>query len=203
MRVMMRKAARYVGPALALMMGVPLWAVAADAAMAPSGAQAAVWTPKELTFIYQGFTSRYSCEGLREKVRRALLMLGARADLAVTPYGCTSPDGRPDPFPGVHIRMNVLAAAPDGQAAANAESAGVVGADWKRVDLRLDSDTLAQAGDCELIEQIKAKILPQFTTRNVDFSSHCVPHELSPGGTWLRADVLMATPKDDKAPASK
>jgi hypothetical protein len=203
MRVKKPKTLGYLGPAVALLMGVPAWAAAADATVAPQWMQPAVWTPKELTFIYQGFTSRYSCEGLRDKVRRALLALGARADLSVTASGCTSPDGRPDPFPGVRIKMNVLAAAPDAQTAANGDSAAVVGADWKRVDLRLNTDPLAEAGDCELIEQIKSKILPQFSTRNVDFSSHCVPHQLSPGGTWLRADVLMAAPKDDKGLASK
>jgi|SRR2546421_8802350 len=28
-----------------------------------AGGESAVWTPKELLFIYQGFTTRYSCDG--------------------------------------------------------------------------------------------------------------------------------------------
>jgi hypothetical protein len=199
------KAARRLGAGAALLMGIGAAVAGTDAPGTPPPGQPAVWTPKELNFVYQGFTAHYSCEGLREKVRQALLILGARADLTVSPYGCTSQEGRPDPFPGVHIKMSVLTPAPAGTAApagAN-QPAAAVGADWKKIDLRLDTDPVAQAGDCELIEQIKRNILPQFTARNVDFSSSCVPHQLSPGGTWLRAEVLVAAQKDDKALASK
>lgn len=184
----------------ALVLSLPALAGAADGAAAPAAAESAVWTPKELNFVYQGFTSHYSCDGLMDKMRRVLLTLGARNDLKVSPYGCTSLDGRPDPFPGVRIRMNVLKPAPAG----GTSQAANVEAQWKRVDLRLDSDPVWEAGDCELLEQIRQKILPQFATRNVDFSSNCVPHQLSTGGNWLRAEVLISDQKkDDKALASK
>ena len=168
---------------------------AAVRAQAPVGATAndappplaAEWTPKEARFIYQGFTSRYSCEGLRDKVRQALLDLGARPDLSVRQTACASPAGRPDPFPGVTINMQVLkpadAAAPAGE---------IVPALWRTVNLKLNREPLAEAGDCELLEQIKQSLLPLFTTRNVEYSSTCVPHQLTPGGTWLRAEVLVS-----------
>ena len=180
-----------------LVWSLPLWAgEAPTSAAAP--AESAVWMPKELTFVYMGFTSHYSCDGLLDKMRRVLLMLGARADLDVTRYGCSSSAGTPDPFPGVRIKMSVLAPAPNG-----APSAAAVPAQWKSVEVRLNKDPLYEAGDCELIEQIKQKILPLFTTRKVEFNSNCVPKQLSPGGTWLRAEVLTADQKDDKALASK
>ncbi|HVP33960.1 MAG TPA: hypothetical protein VMT09_09985 [Steroidobacteraceae bacterium] len=160
--------------------------------------ESAVWMPKELTFVYMGFTAHYSCDGLLDKMRRVLLMLGARADLDVTRYGCSSSYGTPDPFPGVRIKMSVLAPAPNG-----APPAAPVPAQWKSVEVRLNKDPLYEAGDCELIEQIRQKILPQFTTRKVEFNSNCVPNQLSAGGTWLRAEVLTADQKDDKALASK
>ncbi len=161
------------------------------AAGAPAGddAQRATWTPKEQRFTYQGFTTRYSCDGLREKVRSALLALGARKDLTVNETACSTLSGGPDPFPGVAIKMHVLT-----PLAANAATpdAGTVAAHWQTLDLRLDRDTLAASGDCELLEQIKQSILPLFTTRNVEYSSNCVPHQLSVGGTRLRAQVLIA-----------
>jgi hypothetical protein len=47
-------------------------------------------------------------------------------------------------------------------------------------------------GDCELIGQIKQKVLPLFATRNVDYRSTCENHQLVPGGTRLKAEVLVA-----------
>jgi hypothetical protein len=65
---------------------------------------------------------------------------------------------------------------------------------WKKVKLRLDRSSVSEAGECELIEQVKEKILPLFTTRNIDYRNMCVPHQLTPGGTQLAADVLIADP---------
>src|SRR3984893_18631954 len=49
---------------------------------------AAVWREQHLDFFYMGRTSRYSCDGLRDKVRAMLLDLGARRDLKVMAVGC-------------------------------------------------------------------------------------------------------------------
>jgi hypothetical protein len=187
--------------AAAALLCLPAWAADPESTAAPEEAQSAVWTPKELTFLYQGFTSHYSCTGLRDKMRDVMITLGARSsDLEVREWGCTAVTNRPDPFPGVKIKMNVLQPAPAG---ATGSDTAVVPAHWKKVDVRLNKDPVWEAGDCELMEQIKQRILPQFTTRSVDFNSHCVPHQLSPGGTWLRAEVLVTEQKDEKALASK
>jgi hypothetical protein len=171
----------------------PTWAAAADGSAAPADAQSAVWTPKQLHFLFQGFTAHYSCDGLEDKIRHVLKDLGARSDLEVHSTGCSSPLGRPDPFPAVNIKMSVLEPAPD-----NATATNLVGAHWKRVDLHLERDPVWEAGDCELLEQIKQKILPLFATRNVDFASNCVPHQAMLG-TRLSADLLVADPKDMQA----
>jgi hypothetical protein len=176
---------------------IPVWAGAADTAATPTDARSAVWTPKELTFVFMGFTAHYSCDGLRDKIQHVLGELGARSDFKVDYYGCSSPFGSPDPFPGVRIKMQVLQ-----PAGANDRSADVVGAHWQRVDLHLDKDPVWEASDCELLEQIKQKILPLFATRNVAFASNCVPHQAYLG-TRLSADLLFPDRKDDKALASK
>lgn len=204
MRIASLRAAR-LAAFTAVACAVPLGAVGAEGGAPAADALPAVWVAKELSFVYQGFTSRYSCDGLFEKMRRVLLELGAREDLDVSRYGCTAAAGAPDPFPGVRIRMNVLTPAPVANAspAGGTPPAATVPAQWKKVDVRLNRDPVYEAGDCELIEQIKQKILPQFTTRSVEFSSNCVPHQLSAGGTWLRAEVLITDQKDDKALAAK
>jgi hypothetical protein len=157
----------------------------------------AVWTPKQLRFVYQGFTSKYSCDGLAEKIRGVLLKLGARKDLQVAPTPCSGGLGTPTPFPGVTIRMHVL------ETASGKEydpAAPPVPAHWKSVSLTSSGDPIDAAGDCELVEQIKQRILPLFTTRNVNYSSNCIPYQLSVGGTRLTADVLVAA-REGAAPA--
>lgn len=194
MRIPSLKAARQTVLA-ALALSLPLWVAAAETAAPAADARPAVWAPKELQFVYMGFTARYSCDGLRDKIRHVLGELGARAGFEVDYSGCSTPFGKPDPFPGVRIRMHVLQPAGD-------RDTDIVVARWQRVDLRLNKDPVWEATDCELLEQIKQKILPLFTTRNVDFGSNCVPHQAYLG-THLSADLLVADAKGDKAPAAK
>jgi hypothetical protein len=147
-----------------------------------------VWTPKQLRFVYSGFTSHYSCDGLRDKMRAILLQLGARADLTVQPVPCSGLAGRPTEFPGVTVNMNVPA--PWDAPTAN-PAATPVPAHWQTVVISTELDPLREAGDCELIEQVKARVLPLFNARNVEYHSTCVPHQLQIGGTQLKADMLI------------
>jgi len=158
----------------------------------------AVWTPKELRFTYMGFTSHYSCDGLADKMRLILRQLGARPDLKVREVPCSGSFGTPSAFPGVTVNMNVLT--PWDATGANA-SVTPVPAHWKLVELSTDRDPLREAGDCELIEQVKAHVLPLFSARNVDYRSTCVPNQLQIGGTVLKAEVLIA--EDQQAGANK
>lgn len=167
------------------------------AARAEDAPVQAVWAPKQLRFTYMGFTSKYSCDGLTDKVRSALLRLGARPDLKTMPIGCTEGFGRVSPFPAVSATLNVLQ--PVGEKAPP-PGTPTVSAHWKRVDLVPQGDPLHAAGDCELTEQIKERILPLFTVRNVEYSSTCVPNQLQVGGTRLSAEVLIADPPGPKAP---
>lgn len=179
----------FVVPALALCAG------AAGAEGTAGEAQSAVWTPKELTFVYQGFTTRYSCDGLRDKIRGVLLDLGAqKKGLKVSELGCSSPAGRPDPFPGVRIKINVLQPA-------DAKADAVVPAHWKAVDLKLRDSFSIDSGECELVEQIRDKILPLFATRNVELKSTCIPHQASAARPSLKLEVLA--PDDVQHPAGE
>ena len=173
----------------------PVWAETADNG---SGPVPAVWTPKQTRFVYMGFTSRFSCDGLADRMRKVLLLLGARKDLQVSPGPCASPYGRPDPFPGVTIKMNVLQPA-DGKGAQDDKApAQTVPAHWKMVDVNsaLARDPLWQAGQCELLEQIKQAILPMFSARNVHYQSNCIPNQLEVGATQLKAEMLIADSQD-------
>jgi hypothetical protein len=182
----------------AVLLTVTAWAAPHETGAPAARAESAVWTPRELSFVYQGFTTTYSCDGLQDKVRSILLELGAREDLKVTETPCAQL-GRPEPFPGVRIKMNVLQPAADESATAGTQS---VPAHWKRVDLTPDRDAVSAAGECELIEQVRQSILPLFATRNVEYSSNCVPHQLQNGAARLRAEVLVPDPKNARTPGS-
>jgi hypothetical protein len=176
----------------------PAWADdGAQAAVQPSETEIAVWTPKEVEFTYMGFTTHYSCDGLRDAVKEMLLQLGARkSDLTVYELPCSGNPDRPNPFPGVKIKMSVLTPLP-GNATPGPEA---VWAQWKPVKLPYRATGIDAAGQCELLEQFKQKVLPLFTTRNVDLHASCVPHELSPVGTKLQAEVLIT---DQKKPVNR
>lgn len=155
-------------------------------AMAVShGAADAVWASRHVTFVYQGFTTHYSCDGLRDQIRGMLAKLGAR-HLEVRTYGCTRLVGV-EPFPGVRVTMEVLVPA-SSQHTNNAASS--VPAHWQNIVLMPNNAGLREQGNCELIEQFKETFLPLFTTRHISYQSNCVPHQLTLG-THLSAEVLI------------
>ena len=183
---------------LFLSAAVPAEPQASGAAAEP--AVEAVWTPRELNFTFLGFTAHYSCDGLQARMQKVLLMLGARpTDLQVLPGPCAAPYGRPDRFANVRVKMNVLVPAVGERGAADTPT---VPAHWKMVNLTASKDVVKEAGDCELIEQVKQSVLPLFTTRDVDYKSTCIPFQLTVGGTQLRTQVLVPDEQGAKPPAT-
>src|SRR5579862_2913260 len=176
---------RVIAPITALLVVGSLGLGAGSPALAAgdSGKEAAAWVEKELNFRYVGFTTKYSCDGLRDRMRGILLRLGARDDLTLTGYGCVGVDS-PEATPGVRIVMHV----PQPSTA----TAGESHAHWKSVDLLADRDLLDAARDCELIAQIHRDVLPLFAVRNVSYSATCSAHSPVVAGTRLKAEVLVA-----------
>ncbi len=162
-----------------------------DAAPGPETPQPARWVQRKISFTYSGFTTHYSCDGLVDKVRGVLLELGARrSDLKVHENGCTARLGEPTPFPGVAGTFSVLEPVSPAQAYSPNGAGGVVLAHWQPVNVRFDHSASDMAAQCELLEQVKQRIVPLFPARNIDFQSNCVPHELTAGSS-LRVEVLM------------
>jgi hypothetical protein len=171
---------------------MPATTAATDAVSAPGTPQTARWTKKKIYFTYMGFTTHYSCQGLTDKVRRILLDLGARkSDLNVHEAGCTSLVGRPEPFPAVAGTFSVLEPVSPEQAYSPNAAPGAVAAHWQPVNVRFDFPGLDMDGQCELLEQVKSRILPLIPARNVQYKSTCVPYQLIPGGTSLKVEVLV------------
>jgi hypothetical protein len=165
--------------------GVPALSVAPPAAQ---------WVERKLEYTYMGFTTKYSCDGLRDNVRQVLLALGARKkDLKVQSTGCTRINGAPEPFPGVVAHFWVLIPlTPDDAGKVGDTSAHAT--QWKTVNLTRMQPFRFDQGQCELLEQMKNKALPLFTSRNLLYRSACVPHQVTLGDTQFTVDVLTAVP---------
>ena len=156
---------------------------------AAQGRVEAVWAARHVSFVYQGFTTHYSCDGLRDQIEHMLVKLGA-GNLRVRPYGCIRLAGV-EPFPGVTVTMQVLV--PAGSAHGR-KAAPVIAAHWRNVVLMPSNAGLQEQGNCELIEQFKETFLPLFTTRRIRYQSNCIPHQLTLG-THLSAEVLLPETK--------
>ena len=181
---------------LALMFAVASGAVLAVTPASTSQPQPAKWVSRTVDFTYQGFTTQYTCDGLQEYVETILQAFGARKkDLQVNIRPCAALGNSDFSFsPGVRGTISVLVPATADEVSRG--DPGIVQAHWKSVDLmrnrKLDND---HGGQCELLEQSKRGLLPLFTTRNLDFTANCVPHETYRGGMTFKVDVLQPDPK--------
>src|SRR5580704_3754722 len=98
----------------------------------------AVWKEQHLSFTYMGRTSRYSCDGLRDKVRALLLDLGARRDLKITAIGC-EPTARLVPLAYSGPSLNIVVSMP---ALPDALPMPLHTGDFAAVDARFETFTI-------------------------------------------------------------
>jgi hypothetical protein len=164
----------------------------ADAQNGPGVPIAAVWKEQHLNFFYMGRTSRYSCEGLRDKVRAMLLDLGARRDIRVTALGCDA-DARARPG-SLGPSLNIVVSTP---ALPNASAKPLHPGDLAAVDARFEpftitSDAFRNMGiaDCELVEEFSRQILPKLAARILKQDITCVPLQQSGSRFLVRGEVL-------------
>jgi len=152
-----------------------------------------VWLKHEYSFQYFGFTTTYSCDGLASKLKMLLIAAGARADAKTTSDACARGFGVPDKF--ARARLTFYTLAPAG----NAENASPpINGLWRSVGFADRSPRELALGDCELVEQFRDKVLPMFTTRNVDSQMTCIPNQLSGSRINLRFEVFAALPVKNK-----
>jgi hypothetical protein len=174
-------------------------ALAAGAAWADDAApalQTAKWVSRDLNFTFIGFTSTYSCDGLQTEVEEILETLGARKqDIKVRITPCVGlGTSEISVAPGVRGTISVLVPASAEDAARGGPD--VVPAHWQPVNVMKNEKLLRdRGGQCELLEQSKRGLLPLFTTRNLDYSSNCLPHQTFSVGMTFKVDVLLPDPK--------
>jgi hypothetical protein len=147
----------------------------ADDSPSSSASEPGIWQKHEYTFRFLGFTSTYSCDGLADQLRVLLIAAGARRDSKSRAGACASGYGRPDKLPQANLTFYTLTPA---GSAGDAAGPRVPGA-WRPVTIASRMPRELALGDCELVEQFRALVLPMFTMRNIDDHMTCVPHQES------------------------
>jgi hypothetical protein len=168
--------------------------VAAPASM-PPGEQAVTgaWQHHHVNFSYYGITSLYSCDGLEGNIRALLLLLGARKDVKVTAMGC--PQGSSVPSRIAIVDTDFYTLSP------SSGSNDAVTAQWTPVMVSPTHPYFMGNGDCELIDQMKDLITKNFSLREVDYRTDCVPHQITINGFSIKAQALKALPAPQAAAA--
>lgn len=175
----------------------------------------AIRKQQTINFYFQTFSTFYSCSGLEGKLERILQALGADANVKVRSVDCPSSIAR-TPYVIIDVTSPVeatpealaarekdksrstreLAARVKGERVADSEAAEQFPAQWQRVSLSRGQLDL-QSGDCELMEEVRRKILPKLAVRIVTDNVHCTPGQMSLAQPRLEVEALVEPPKPD------
>jgi len=154
-------------------------ALSMEAAGAATGA-ATDWVTHSATVRFSDLPRRYSCDDLQSRVRDVLLALGARPDMSIQASECAiGPEGY---SPKLSIQFSTVAASskPLDRTVRLAPGQGSWG-----------------VGDCELMRQLKDKLLPQLGVQIVAFSLSCLAPAVN--SEHYRVIVQMSQASSDSA----
>jgi len=155
------------------------------AASAQAETVAAAWQQHEVRFYYAGFTSDYTCDGIRGQLKELLRTAGARPDIRVD-GGCGGDFNQPQPFHNLKLTFSVPVPAEGGGSPGE-----TFPAEWREVRISPRQPHGVDWGDCELVEQFADQVLPELHPRQVDDAVACVPHQNTPGQPDLRVTLLV------------
>jgi hypothetical protein len=179
----------------------------------PPGSVKAIWKTQKIDFHYQSFTTFYACNSLEDRIEGLLKAMGARAKVRVRSPECPT---RIATMPRVLIDVTSPVEATPAALAEQAKGKGTrelaarvqgkhpeemqgedpFAAQWQRLSLSRGKLDL-EPGDCELIDELRRKVLPKLAVRIVDNGVQCTPHQLSLGQPRLEVEALVEIPKPD------
>ena len=185
----------------------------AQTADLPPGAVKAIWKQQQISFYFTSFTTYYACASLEDRIESLLKALGARAKVQVRSPDCptrvatmphvmvdvTSPvEATPQAIADRDKNKSTreLAARVQGKRPDQIEGLEEFPAQWKRLSLGRGKLSV-EPGDCELIDELRRKVLPKLGIRVVDNDVQCMPHQLSLTRPRLEVEALVALPKPD------
>ncbi len=151
-------------------------------------AVAATWEHRHASFRYDGITSLYSCAGLESNIRALLQHMGARKDLTVRAYGC--PGGYNAPGRTAIVDVDFYSLAPS----ADANAANSVQARWTPVTVSANRPNSIRDGDCELIHEMKDILSKNFSLRDLNYRTDCMPGQVNSNNFSVKAETLKPLP---------
>jgi hypothetical protein len=177
---------------------VPTPAASVQTVPTPAAANSvpAVWKEQHVSFFYTGRTARYSCDGLRDKMRAMLLDLGARRDLKIVPLGCED-YGRArvnSAGPSLDITFSAPALLDPSLKPLHQGDLAATDARFETFTITSDAFRNMGIGDCELVEEITHQILPKLVTRELQHDIACVPYQLSGSRFFVKGEILRPLP---------
>ncbi|MGH8174878.1 MAG: hypothetical protein ACREV5_01285 [Steroidobacter sp.] len=170
----------------------------------------AVWKPQRVNFEYRGYGTLYTCGSLEDKLEAILERIGAREDLRVGGYACddqigiarfhidfNSPvEATPDNIRALtaYDARDVLIARARAETLASPEDLAHFPAIWKTVSFARDRKLKLQAGDCELVRQLRRQVLSRMSVRIVTDRVHCSSAFGNIGPPRLTVSALVPAP---------
>lgn len=150
----------------------------------------AKWESHIVKFRYNGFTTYYTCDGLRDALRRVLIAAGAREDVKVQ---VTCPGSHYQAFAFLHALVGFSTLhATDGPVTDE-----TIPAAWTPMRMSHRKPRDIERGDCELIEQFAEQILPLFAARDVEDNTVCTPRT----GGWPKLQFTVLRPVEEGKPS--
>jgi hypothetical protein len=181
--------------------GILVWALLAVlpvVAEEPESAEvAAAWKRYEIDLVYMGFTTRYTCGGLKSKVKLLLRHVGVRPDVKVLERGCEYGYQKVADMP--HLKL--IFYSPEIPETGTRDAGEPVLGLWKPVSIKRNLPRGLDWGDCELVEQFRDRVLSRLTLRNRGGDINCIPHQLVGNRIDLRFEILSGVPTADFAKA--
>ena len=208
-------------PVLAGVCGAMLLPLVGHAAENPAPDSApiqATWKTQEIRYSYTGFTTAYSCDAAEDRIKAILRTLGAHEQTRVSAQGCNF--NRPSR--NFFITITTATPVPVSEAPTKApgdaskeellKRLGVPAtkldetfpAEWKTVELSRVRKLNIEPGDCELMEGLKDRVLPQLSVKIISSRVQCVPRQvgIQPPELNVSALVPVAKPDDANKPTS-
>jgi hypothetical protein len=177
--------------AMAALLALPALPVLSAGDDTPAGGPvvAGTWVHHQTRFSYFGITTLYSCDGLEDNTRALLVHLGARKeDAKVSALGC--PHGSSVPGRNAIVDVDFYSLSPS----ADANAANTVQAQWAPVQVSPTHPYFMGRGDCELVGELKDLISKNFSLRDLNYRTDCVPHQLTLDDFSVKAQALKPLP---------
>jgi hypothetical protein len=172
----------------------------------------AVWKTQEIRYSYTGFTTAYNCDAYEDRVKAILRALGAHESTKVSATGCNF--NRPSR--NFFVTITTATPVPVGEAPAKSQADvskdellkrlgvastqldGTFPAEWKTVELSRNRRLNLEGGDCELMEGLKNRVLPQLAVKVISSRVQCIPRQVSIQPPELNVSALVPMAKPDE-----